>query len=103
MPGNPHRKSPTAGNNDEGTSHPSTQHVARRGAVAEIAARAATRGMQTRKKGQSDNSSPTGLADRLSGSIDPWYGCELFDEMVDYAVNYTWPWSAYTLRLEKRC
>ena len=33
------------------------------------------------------------LAGRANGSIDPWYGCYLWDEMVDYAVNFTYPWS----------
>ncbi|KAI0664279.1 alpha/beta-hydrolase [Cubamyces menziesii] len=33
------------------------------------------------------------LSLRANGTIDPWYGCFLFDEMVDYALNYTWPWN----------
>ena len=37
------------------------------------------------------------LSLRANGTIDPWYGCFLFDEMVDYALNYTWPWSEWTL------
>ena len=32
------------------------------------------------------------LADRANGTIDPWYGCGLYDEMIDYAVNFTFPW-----------
>jgi hypothetical protein len=32
---------------------------------------------------------------RPTGVIDAWYGCDLFDEVVDYALNYTWPWSAF--------
>ncbi|KAH9893408.1 alpha/beta-hydrolase [Cubamyces lactineus] len=32
------------------------------------------------------------LSLRANGTIDPWYGCFLFDEMVEYALNYTWPW-----------
>ena len=32
------------------------------------------------------------LADRANGTIDPWYGCDLYDEMIDYAVNFTFPW-----------
>jgi hypothetical protein len=35
------------------------------------------------------------LEGRANGTIDAWYGCELFDEMVDYAVNYTWPWCEF--------
>ncbi|KAG6374843.1 hypothetical protein JVT61DRAFT_4228 [Boletus reticuloceps] len=33
------------------------------------------------------------LADRANGTIDPWYGCDLYDEMLDYAINFTFPWS----------
>lgn len=33
------------------------------------------------------------LSLRANGTIDPWYGCFLFDEMVEYAINYTAPWS----------
>ncbi|KIJ20687.1 hypothetical protein PAXINDRAFT_6480 [Paxillus involutus ATCC 200175] len=33
------------------------------------------------------------LAGRGNGTIDPWYGCDLYDEMLDYAINFTFPWS----------
>ncbi|KAH9848633.1 alpha/beta-hydrolase [Lenzites betulinus] len=33
------------------------------------------------------------LSGRANGSIDPWYGCDVFDEMRDYALNFTFPWS----------
>lgn len=33
-----------------------------------------------------DISGPTGI-------IDFWYGCDIFDEMTDYALNFTAPWS----------
>jgi carboxypeptidase D len=33
------------------------------------------------------------LEGRANGTIDEWYGCYLFDELWDYAVNYTFPWS----------
>ncbi|KAF8590899.1 alpha/beta-hydrolase [Ramaria rubella] len=32
------------------------------------------------------------LSGRANGTIDLWYGCDLFDEMVDYALNFTFPW-----------
>ncbi|PCH36382.1 alpha/beta-hydrolase [Wolfiporia cocos MD-104 SS10] len=32
------------------------------------------------------------LAGRANGTIDPWYGCFLFDAMVEYALNFTYPW-----------
>ncbi len=35
------------------------------------------------------------LGGRSNSSIDPWYGCFVWDEMVDYAVNFTYPWSRY--------
>ncbi|KAH0834740.1 Alpha/Beta hydrolase protein [Lanmaoa asiatica] len=33
------------------------------------------------------------LAGRANGTIDPWYQCNLYTEMIDYAVNFTFPWS----------
>ncbi|KIM53415.1 hypothetical protein SCLCIDRAFT_31895 [Scleroderma citrinum Foug A] len=33
------------------------------------------------------------LAGRGHGTINPWYGCDIYDEMLDYAVNFTFPWS----------
>ena len=33
------------------------------------------------------------LVGRPNGTLDPWYGCYLFDEMWDYALNFTFPWS----------
>lgn len=32
------------------------------------------------------------LSGRANGTIDPWYGCDLYDEWVDYAVNFSHPW-----------
>ncbi|KAI0333871.1 alpha/beta-hydrolase [Cubamyces sp. BRFM 1775] len=33
------------------------------------------------------------LSMRANGTIDPWYGCSLYGEMIDYAVNFSLPWS----------
>ncbi|KAL4065995.1 Alpha/Beta hydrolase protein [Scleroderma citrinum] len=33
------------------------------------------------------------LAGRGNGTIDAWYGCDVYNEMLDYAVNFTFPWS----------
>ncbi|KAJ7776554.1 alpha/beta-hydrolase [Mycena maculata] len=33
------------------------------------------------------------LSGRANGTIDPFYGCLLLDELEDYAVNFTFPWS----------
>ncbi len=32
------------------------------------------------------------LTGRANGTIDPNYGCFLLDELIDYAVNFTFPW-----------
>ncbi|KAJ7200472.1 Alpha/Beta hydrolase protein [Mycena haematopus] len=32
------------------------------------------------------------LSGRANGTIDPFYGCFLLDELEDYAVNFTFPW-----------
>jgi hypothetical protein len=43
------------------------------------------------------------LAGRANGTIDAWYGCNLFDEMIDYAVNFTFPWcTTFFLRYYNR-
>ncbi|KAL4244407.1 Carboxypeptidase [Abortiporus biennis] len=33
------------------------------------------------------------LTGRANGTIDPWYQCLIWDEMVDYALNFSLPWS----------
>ncbi|KAI0629365.1 alpha/beta-hydrolase [Trametes polyzona] len=33
------------------------------------------------------------LSQRANGTIDPWYRCDLFDELIDYAVNFSAPWN----------
>ncbi|KAI9056434.1 alpha/beta-hydrolase [Trametes sanguinea] len=33
------------------------------------------------------------LSGRANGTLDPWYGCDVFDEMRDYALNFTFPWT----------
>ncbi|KAJ7240373.1 Alpha/Beta hydrolase protein [Mycena haematopus] len=34
------------------------------------------------------------IAGRANGTLDPWYGCFLLDEMWDYAVNFSSPWTS---------
>ncbi|KAJ7574418.1 Alpha/Beta hydrolase protein [Mycena floridula] len=33
------------------------------------------------------------LSGRANGTIDPWYGCILLTELIDYAINFTFPWT----------
>ncbi|KAJ7258257.1 alpha/beta-hydrolase [Mycena rebaudengoi] len=33
------------------------------------------------------------LSGRANGTIDTFYGCFLLDELIDYAVNFTFPWT----------
>ena len=42
------------------------------------------------------------LSLRANGTIDPWYGCNLLDELVEYAVNFTFPWSAFFIQFTIR-
>ncbi|KZT07258.1 alpha/beta-hydrolase [Laetiporus sulphureus 93-53] len=35
------------------------------------------------------------LIGRANGTIDPWYGCFLYDAMIEYALNFTYPWNYY--------
>ncbi|KZP30592.1 alpha/beta-hydrolase [Athelia psychrophila] len=44
----------------------------------------------TTKRGKRD------LTGRSNGTIDSWYGCDLYDELIYYVVNYTYPWNAST-------
>ena len=37
------------------------------------------------------------VAGTPNGTINKYYGCELWTEMVDYALNYSLPWSMYSL------
>ncbi|KAF7313192.1 Alpha/beta-hydrolase [Mycena kentingensis (nom. inval.)] len=32
------------------------------------------------------------LAGRPNGTIDPYYGCFIYDELLDYASNFSFPW-----------
>ncbi|KAF8137719.1 Alpha/Beta hydrolase protein [Boletus edulis] len=34
----------------------------------------------------------TWLHSRANGTIDPWYQCDIYSEMIDYAINFTFPW-----------
>ena len=33
------------------------------------------------------------LSGRPNGTLDPFYGCFLWEEMTEYAANFTFPWS----------
>ena len=33
------------------------------------------------------------LSGRANGTIDPQYECDIYDEMIDYALNFSLPWS----------
>jgi carboxypeptidase D len=33
------------------------------------------------------------LSQRPNGTIDPYYGCSLLGEAIDYALNFTFPWN----------
>ncbi|KAF9005246.1 Alpha/Beta hydrolase protein [Cyathus striatus] len=35
------------------------------------------------------------LTSRANGTIDSWYGCLLYEELLDYTTNFTFPWSTY--------
>ncbi|KAJ6511202.1 alpha/beta-hydrolase [Mycena sanguinolenta] len=33
------------------------------------------------------------LSNRPNGTLDPFYGCFIYDELLDYATNFTFPWT----------
>ncbi|GJE98044.1 serine carboxypeptidase-like protein [Phanerochaete sordida] len=35
------------------------------------------------------------LTGRANGTLDPWYLCDLYDEMIDYALNFSLPWKGH--------
>jgi carboxypeptidase D len=45
------------------------------------------------KRSDSRGPSKRDLTGRANGTIDGWYGCFLYDEMLDYALNFSFPWS----------
>ena len=36
----------------------------------------------------------------INSTADSWYGCYLWNEMVDYALNFTYPWSTLIFHIE---
>ena len=61
--------------------------------MASVIAQLETRGDKAFKQARSEGIWRRDLTGRANGTIDPWYDCFLFDEMVDYALNFTFPWS----------
>ena len=43
------------------------------------------------------------LSMRANGTLDPWYGCFIYDEMIDFAVNFSAPWSESSFSLQCGC
>lgn len=35
------------------------------------------------------------LTGRPNGTLDPFYGCDTYDEMIDYALNFSAPWGEF--------
>ncbi|KAI0327526.1 alpha/beta-hydrolase [Cubamyces sp. BRFM 1775] len=66
--------------------------------AAENAARSGSYSVSIREEGVADRLErrevwKRDLSGRANGTIDPWYGCYIFNEMRDYALNFTFPWS----------
>ena len=40
------------------------------------------------------------ISGRPNGTIDPLYGCDLYGELIDYAVQFSFPWrECFTLEI----
>ncbi|KAF7356332.1 Carboxypeptidase [Mycena venus] len=68
------------------------KYNSKRGLVAEITQRYAElesteRDLIARQRQKRD------LRLRANGTLDPWYGCALLPEFIDYALNYSAPWN----------
>lgn len=37
------------------------------------------------------------LSGRPNGTLDPFYLCDLLDEVADYALNFSLPWSEFMI------
>ncbi|KAF7308295.1 hypothetical protein HMN09_00677500 [Mycena chlorophos] len=59
------------------------------GIIAEVNRRYAELDLSERQ----DRPAKRDLAGRANGTLDPWYGCALLPEFVDYAVNFSAPWN----------
>jgi carboxypeptidase D len=46
-----------------------------------------------RKRGLAHREWKRDLSARPNGTIDPWYGCDLTAFVLEYALNFTYPWS----------
>jgi carboxypeptidase D len=65
-----------------------TQQYAKRNSKTGLTARAIIKREEERRRWTRD------LTNRPNGTLDPWYGCFLWEELMDYAVNFTFPWSS---------
>ncbi|KIM79111.1 hypothetical protein PILCRDRAFT_823685 [Piloderma croceum F 1598] len=64
-----------------------TQQYAKRNSKTGLTARAIIKREEERQRWTRD------LTNRPNGTLDPWYGCFLWEELTDYAVNFTFPWT----------
>lgn len=55
------------------------------------------RGLAKRDAWKMEGLSKRDLSGRASGTIDPWYGCDLCDEVIDYALKFSVPWSTFSM------
>lgn len=49
--------------------------------------------LQFAKRAEDGTVAKRDLSLRANGTIDSWYGCFLYDELIDYALNFSAPWS----------
>ena len=84
------------------SSKKSKRHISQRSFFSEVRARYAQNKPSTGSGTQKRSVEKRDLTGRANNSIDPWYGCFVWDEMVDYAVNYTYPWSTSDYSLSRR-
>ncbi|KAJ7180968.1 Alpha/Beta hydrolase protein [Mycena filopes] len=68
----------------------------KRGLVAEVNRRYAEMDLAERDHRSRQRQRGTWKRDlslRAKGTLDPWYGCALLPEFIDYALNYSAPWN----------
>jgi carboxypeptidase D len=66
----------------------------KRSFMAEVQERHKLRGPINKRREEERRAWKRDLSGRVNGTIDPWYGCDLFTAAIQYAINFTYPWNA---------
>ncbi|KAF7980975.1 hypothetical protein HWV62_35776 [Athelia sp. TMB] len=96
-PNSPYYTPPTTSNSTS-SSNGTASVLASRAAKAKMLKRAMEQPatLRSRAVGERAEQWKRDLAGRANGTLDTWYGCFLFEQMTDYAINFTFPFNTRT-------